>query len=233
MIAPGAIKPWSSRYRITPATARALMEIEGARAVVERLPLSPAAENELRERARVRSTHYSTRIEGNLLTLEEAEAVIRRGGTALPGRERDATEVRNYWASLLRVEEWAAQKLPLTEDLICRLHALVEKGPRARASTYRDGQNVIRDSQSSAIVYLPPEAQDVPGLMAGMVAWANRAEEEGLPVPIIAALVHYQFVTIHPTNHRQYIGNTSAICRQTRGGRDVHPRFLLSQHRQG
>ena len=39
-------------------------------------------------------------------------------------------EVQNYWNATLRVEEWAAQKLPLTEELIRRLHALVERGPR-------------------------------------------------------------------------------------------------------
>jgi Fic family protein len=34
--------------------------------------------------------------------------------------------------------------------------------------------------------------------MAALVQWANEAERSGLPVPLIAGLVHYQFVTIHP-----------------------------------
>ncbi len=55
-----------------------------------------------------------------------------------------------------------------------------------------------RDSASGAIVYMPPVAKDVPHLMAAMVNWANKVEEEGVPAPLIAALVHYQFVTIHP-----------------------------------
>lgn len=84
------------------------------------------------------------------------------------------------------------------EDLIRRLHALVEKGPRAKPTPYRDGQNVIRDSVSGNVIYLPPEAADVPALMTAMVAWVNQAEKDGLPVPLIAALIHYQFVTIHP-----------------------------------
>jgi len=69
---------------------------------------------------------------------------------------------------------------------------------RARPTPYRDGQNVIRDSASGAIVYMPPVAKDVPHLMATMVDWANEAEEAQVPAPLIAALVHYQFVTIHP-----------------------------------
>jgi Fic family protein len=80
-------------------------------------------------------------------------------------------EVRNYWEALLRVEDWATQGKPLTEDLIRRLHALVEYGTRAKPTPYRDGQNVIRDSISGVIVYLPPEAVDVPSLMDSLVKW--------------------------------------------------------------
>ncbi|HEY3418204.1 MAG TPA: Fic family protein, partial [Armatimonadota bacterium] len=57
--------------------------------------------------------------------------------------------------------------------LIRRLHALVEYGPRAKPTPYRDGQNAIRDSASGALVYLPPEARDVPILMAQLVRWVQ------------------------------------------------------------
>lgn len=189
---------WTPRYILSPAIATYLMQIEAARTVVAHTPLSPAAAAELRHRARVRSTHYSTRIEGNRLTLDEAERVIENKPVRFHGRERDVGEVRHYWNALLRVEEWAEKRSLLSEDLVNRLHALVMKGPRSRSSAYRDGQNVIRDSSSGAIVYLPPQAKDVPILMKEMVAWENRAEKNNLPVPLIAALVHYQFVTIHP-----------------------------------
>lgn len=189
---------WKPRYTLTPAIARGLMEIEAARAVVENTPLPPAIEAELRHRARVRSTHYSTRIEGNRLTLAQAEEAVASRKAQFHGRERDVREVRNYWNALSRMEEWAAMRLPLTEELIQRLHALVEKGPRARPTAYRDGQNVIRDSGSNAIVYLPPEAKDVPKLMAALVDWFKTAEKEQLPAPVAAGLAHYQFVTIHP-----------------------------------
>jgi len=195
---------WHPRYVITSATSWSLMEIEAARAVVDETPLPLAVEAELRRRARLRSTHFSTRIEGNRLTLAEAEEAI--SGREIEGRERDVAEVRGYWEALLRVEEWAADKRPLSEELIRRIHALVTKGTgsggggkaKLAPTPYRDGQNVIRDSATGAIVYLPPEAKDVPALMAEMVRWAHQAEKEGLPVPLIAALVHYQLVTIHP-----------------------------------
>jgi hypothetical protein len=63
--------------------ARSLMEVGAAAAVVEHLAIPPAIREELRRRARVRSTHYSTRIEGNRLTLAEAEEVIGGVGSNL------------------------------------------------------------------------------------------------------------------------------------------------------
>jgi len=222
---------WLPRYKLTTTMARGLMEIEAARAVVENIPLPPTVEAELRHRARVRSTHYSTQIEGNRLTLAQAEEVVAQRKATFHGRERDVSEVRNYWNALLRMEEWAAKKEPLTEDLIRRLHALVEKGPRARPSDYRDGQNVIRDAATHAIVYLPPEAKDVPRLMSGLVAWFKQAEKAQLPAPVIAGLAHYQFVTIHP----YYDGNgrtarllaTFILCRT---GYGLNGFFSLEEH---
>ncbi len=224
------VPAWQPRYILTPAIARALMEIEAARAVVEHTPLPPTVEAQLRHRARVRSTHYSTRIEGNRLTLQEAAQVIE-SQTAIRGRERDVAEVRHYWNALLRIEDWAARSTPLTEDLIRQLHALVEKGPRAKPTPYHDGQNVIRDSVSGEIIYLPPEANDVPALMTALVAWTRRAEKDNLPPPLIAALVHYQFVTIHP----YYDGNGRAARLLAtfmlhRGGYGLHGFFSLEEH---
>ncbi len=222
---------WHPLYTLTPAIARALMEIEAARAVVEQTPLPPATEAELRRRARIRSTHYSTRIEGNRLTLAEAEQVIEGKKAQFHGRERDVGEVKNYWNALLRIEEWAAKKIPLTEELIRRLHALIKEGTRAKPTPYRDGQNVIRDSASGAIIYLPPEAKDVSHLMTALVEWVHQAEKEGLPIPLIAGLVHYQFVTIHP----YYDGNgrTARLLATFilhRGGYGLNGFFSLEEH---
>jgi Fic family protein len=207
------------------------MDIEAAKAVVDHTPLSPSIEAELRHKARVRSTHYSTRIEGNRLTFKEAEAILEKKKASFHGRERDVNEVRNYWEALLKVEEWAARGAALSEDMIKRLHALVEHGKKSGGTPYRDGQNVIRDSQSGGIVYLPPEAGDVPALMTGMVMWVAQAEKEKIPAPIIAALLHYQFVTIHP----YYDGNgrTARLLATfilQRDGYGMHGFFSMEEH---
>lgn len=184
-------------YTFTPASVRSLMEIEAARQAVQLTVLPPAVVEALRQTARLRATHYSTRIEGNRLTLAEAEQAVMQG-RRFAGRERDVHEAQNYYRALQQVEAWAERRAPITEELIRKLHALIFIGPRTRPSPYRDGQNVIRDAATGAIIYLPPQVADVPGLMADLVAWITQAEQEGLPAPVIAALAHYQFVTIHP-----------------------------------
>ena len=222
---------WSPRFTLTPTIARGLMQIEAARALVEHTPLPPAAEEELRAHARVRAVHYSTFIEGNRLTMSQAKAAISDANLQIAGRERDVSEVRNYWNALLRVEDWAQKKKPLTEELIKRLHALVEVGPRAKPTPYREGQNAIKNSSTGALIYLPPEAEDVPSLMASLVAWAAEAERSGLPAPLIAGLVHYQFVTIHP----YYDGNgrTARLLATFilhKGGYGLNGFFSLEEH---
>ncbi len=70
------------------------MDIEAARAVVEQTPLSLAAEAELRQCARIRSTHYSTRIEGNRLTLAEAQQVIEGKPVQYHGRKKMSVKLK-------------------------------------------------------------------------------------------------------------------------------------------
>ena len=172
------------------------MQIEAARQAVSDAPIRLEILQHLRETARLHSAHYSTQIEGNRLTLPEVAAAQR--GEKLPGRERDETEVRNHFRAFEHMERISNEAAPLIEPEIQTLHGLVLFG-KERASAYREVQNVIRESASGRIVYLPPEAPDVPMLMQELVAWVNSELATGeLPVPIIAGLAHYQFATIHP-----------------------------------
>lgn len=186
-------------FSFTPAIIRYLQSIERVRELVRLTILPPVIAEQLRIRAHIRSTHYSTRIEGNRLTLKETEQVIQQG-RLFPGRERDVREVEGYYLALQQVEKWV-EGAPscvqeITESRIQKLHALLFSGRRAKPTPYRDGQNVIREA-SGEIVYMPPEAKDVPGLMTDLLKWIHQSAQD-LPVPIIAGVAHYQFVTIHP-----------------------------------
>lgn len=180
-------------FIITPKIAKDLMRIEGAQEKVAHLPLTPQVLASLRESARLVTTHYSTMIEGNRLSSSEVEKVIQHKGH-FPGRERDELEVKGYYSALTFLESVVARGERLTENTVKKFHALVMN--QKKGTPYRDGQNVIREAQTGAIVYLPPESKDVPGLMNALIDWIHRASE--IPCPIVAAIAHYQFATIHP-----------------------------------
>jgi len=224
--------PFEPNYRIMPRTATHLMRIEAARQAVEDLPITSSVLAGLRETARLFSTHYSTMIEGNRLAREEVSSLIEHG-RHFPGRERDEAEVLGYYAAIERLERFAAQGGDVTDLQVRTLHALVMAGGKAvkKATPYRGGQNVIRDAGSRPIVYMPPEASDVPRLMGELLDWLRRSEHEGVPCPIRAGIAHYQFATIHP----YYDGNGRTARLLTtlilhRGGYDLKGLYSLEEY---
>ncbi len=163
------IKPaWKPQYRVTWNMVQCLMD-EAIRTTVDRTALTTAVEAKLHRRARLYATHYSTRI-------EEQSPHPGRGGTrrSRTGGQGTRGGNRMSWRSivtrdaLLKVEAWAAIKRPLTREPDPPASGWVEHGPRSRPTPFPGApgnQNVIRDSASGAIVYMPPEASDVPRLM--------------------------------------------------------------------
>jgi len=184
-------------YTLTLAITKALMAIEADRQAVGHLPIDVEMLRGLRESARLAATHFSTQIEGNRLTQPQVADVIK--GARFPGRERDEKEVKDYYQALEEVERLAAGKRsPVSIANIQHIHALV-MGSGAKATAFRSEQNVIKNSETGGIVYMPPAAKDVPALMADMVDWINaQLRSNELPVPLVAAITHYQFATIHP-----------------------------------
>ena len=185
------------KYTISSKIMSYLMRIESAKERVMHLPVTPMILSSLRETARLYTTHYSTMIEGNQLEPNQIQEVVKHKGH-FPGREREEHEVKGYYTALTQVEKWAAKNIKITEKHIQTLHALVMANGKlnVRLSKYRDGQNVIRDARTKAIIYMPPESKDVNKLMASLVNWINHNKD--LPCPLLAAIAHYQFATIHP-----------------------------------
>ncbi|MBI2387352.1 MAG: Fic family protein [Elusimicrobia bacterium] len=189
---------FTPKYTITNNLAGALSKLEGAKERINGLPITPSVLASLRETARLFSTHYSTMIEGNRLTEKDVQLVIVEN-QHFPGRTRDEKEVKGYYRALAGIEDLARREARITEDHIRSIHGQVMgSGEKRRAATpYRDGQNVIKDSLSGRIVYMPPEAKDVPPLMKELVEWLSRSADV-VPCPLRAAIAHYQFATIHP-----------------------------------
>ena len=174
----------------------ALIEIEQIKDKIKNYQITPTIIKTLRESVKLQSIHYSTMIEGNRLTQQEVQEVIQNNKT-ITGKQRDEKEIKGYYLALNFVEQ--NNKKIITEDIIKKIHALVvgEGRNRVKPTNYRDGQNVIRDSISGRIVYMPPETKDVPLLMKEFVEYINN-NIDIMPTPILASIVHYQFATIHP-----------------------------------
>lgn len=71
----------------------------------------------------------------------------------------------------------------------------------------------------------------MPGLMHELVRWGRGAEKTGVPVPIIAGLLHYQFETIHPYyDGNGRTGRLLATFILQRDGYGLQGFFSLEEH---
>jgi Fic family protein len=188
------------RFTYSNSLVRHLGVIEGARAVIEVLPLPPDTTLRLRHDALQRSTRSSTQIEGNPLD----EAAVRRAIARSDRTGSDAEqEVRNYWRALDQVEEFAEAQTNITEAFIQELHRIVivrGRGRRGSKSDYRITECPVVDTLTRTIDYGPPEPGDVPVLMRSLVDWLSSTAAAELPAPIRAAILTHRFLSIHPFN---------------------------------
>lgn len=190
---------FNPKFTITKTIANNLIEIERVKEGIKSLPITPKLLTSLRETAKVSTIHYSTQIEGNRLSREEVKELISKSKSIQKTvRVRDEKEIKGYYVAFDYVEKLAKSKTHISEDNIKNIHALVIGGgsTKVKLSEYRKGQNVITDSLTGNIVYMPPEAKDVSILMNEFVNWINI--DDDIPLPIKASIIHYQFVTIHP-----------------------------------
>src|SRR5581483_1912991 len=121
---PLKFKPY---FTISSSILRNLMRIERAKEKIAQQPLTSKMLSSLRETARLYTTHYSTMIEGNRLTVAQIKKVLHKDNHFI-GRERDEREVKGYYAALTYVEKIAEDKTTISEKLIQILHTLVMAG---------------------------------------------------------------------------------------------------------
>jgi len=192
---------FNARFQYTHSIVSGLMTVEGARRLVDVLPLPPAGVLGLKQVARQKSSRASVAIEGNPLNLQQAFKAIA-GSDRSPSEHQQ--EVRNYWRALEWLEDWNSKKNIITEEFIKKLHSIIVVqtggGRRREESQYRHVDCPVVDTATGVIEYGPPEPKDVHKLMADLVAWLNLKEVAALPGPIRAALLAHRFVSIHPFN---------------------------------
>ena len=109
-------------------------------------------------------------------------------------------EVRNYYLALLYLENKLKKKEKVTKRMILEVQAIVEKGASKEKIGLRGPMPAgvlfaVYDSLSGNADYIPPEYIDVPILLDELVDYLDHTDDHPL---LIAAIAHYQLVTIHP-----------------------------------
>jgi Fic family protein len=171
-----------------------LLEIQRSSVVIDQLPLPVDILEQLQKEAKETTVLLSTRMEGNDLDDEQKRKVLYQSSDV------DAEqEVYNLMKAIEFLEDSERRSLPITEEWIKKLHAIIRisHGRRPRLSEYRTEQNRVGNRNQSGF-YMPPEYTDVPVLMEDFVAWLNSPETHELPAPIRAGIAMWQFLTIHP-----------------------------------
>lgn len=137
----------------------------------------------------------SSQIEGTQATLEDILDPMLDTNT-----NRNIADVVNY----IKATEFAItrlQTLPLCNLLIKETHAVLMKGVRGQEKNpgeFRYSQNWI-GGQGSTLKnarYIPPSPDDMQNAMSDLEKYINT--DDDLDALIQAALIHYQFETIHP-----------------------------------
>ncbi len=175
-----------------------ITEIEKNRYNVSSVKLSPDVANKLRKNSKKRSSYASNKIEGNPLTEKQVDEVIE--SDERKHFLKPEQEVRNYFLALNYLEEKVKKKEIFSKELILDVQKLVEKGASKEKIGFRGPMPpgvlfAVYDSKTGNPDYIPPEYCDIPDLIDELVEYVNTTDDHPL---IVAAIVHYQLVTIHP-----------------------------------
>ena len=186
------------KVTITNDILNSIIEIELNRYKISLVELSQNVLNKLRKNSKKKSSYASNKIEGNPLSEKYAEEVIE--SDERKHYLKPEQEVRNYFLALNYLEEKLNNKEKLSKKLILDVQKLVEKGASKEKIGLRGPMPpgvlfAVYDSKTGNPDYIPPEYSDVPGLLDELIEYVNTTDDHPL---IVAAVVHYQLVTIHP-----------------------------------
>ena len=192
-------KPMDKRYKIE--EDRFIIDIqndffkvldEKKQKLDSKRPLSKETLKSLEENFKLEWTYNSNAIEGNTLTLKETKVVLE--GITIGGKTmREHLEAINHKEAIEFLEELVQDNNELSEIDIKNIHAIVLKGiDNENAGRYRT-ENVIISGAS----HIPPDAIIVPESMEKLIYRYDEWKEKYHPI-IVAALLHAEFVKIHP-----------------------------------
>ncbi len=187
---------YKPKFAISQHLSKLIDEISALRERIISSSLQTAWKPALQKEMEIKSAMGSSAIEGYVLSLPEVTALA--SGSNLD-RKLNLTEraVVNYISALRYLSKNSDKKSITTAD-ICKLHKIIGEGAveHGAAGVYRGIQNYVVNI-SGGVIYTPPAAAKVPGLMVEFADWIN--DEAALNLPVISSgIIHYRFVEIHP-----------------------------------
>ncbi len=147
-----------------------------------------------------REALLSSAMEGTFTTTDEL-ALLEAG--AEEGARADTREVLNYARALTHALNMMEQ-LPICHRMIKDVHGKLLSGlPRGRGGDKRPGeykrdQNWIGGVSPQSARFVPSPPKEAAEAMDRLEAFINRDNPQAIPALLEAAIVHYQFETIHP-----------------------------------
>ena len=151
------------------------------------------------KRARYRSVHTSTVIEGNRLSEDEAVAALVDGSDST---NTDVLMLQNLDSAYDLVQQIAEDRsVRIDEGLIRAMNSVILRGLPAANSRgrYRLGPSLIVNSQTRQVRYRPPAPELVPSLMASLVEEVQRwIDADTYAGPVVATMAHFGLVSVHP-----------------------------------
>lgn len=186
------------KITLTNEILKRISAIDENRFNLSKINLPVITKNKLRKNSKKKSSYASNKIEGNPLTEKQADEVIERDEHK--HFLKPEQEIRNYFLALNLLEEKLEKKEKFSKKLILEVQALVEKGASKEKIGLRGAMPpgmlfAVYDTETGTPDYIPPEYSEIPGLLDELVEYVNSTDDHPL---IIAAIVHYQLVTIHP-----------------------------------
>jgi len=218
---------YQPKFERTAGLVKNLTEASGLKSWMDQQALDVSWIAASQRDALIRLAHYSTRIEGNPLTLPEVVALAE--GKDFPAREHAKREVLNYFSALRWI--WKTSLgYKINEKKLLNLHKILTQGilPKSASGSYKMQPNAVFLGRK--IIYKPPPPEAAPLLTRSLLVWLNgNSGREEHPI-IVSAIAHHRLVSIHPFsdgNGRAARALESWIL--YRRGFDTHHIFALDE----
>lgn len=191
-------KKFEPKYKITNKILNDIKQIGEVIGILKSSNINSNNLVKLQIEARALSTYASVSIEGNPLPLTDVKNLLKNA----PNQVRDTQkEVLNYNKALQYVNAKVKNgNFKLTHQLIQEIQKMVvlDLLDKEDLGKYRQKPVIVRDPKSlNDIAFLPPNYEDVKGLMNELVEFVSKNQQQIDPI-ILAGLFHKQHVIIHP-----------------------------------